>query len=127
MHKSTTSLLVAALLGLTAGHCLAEDTPSVNVIEQLALANKLVALGDARKDPLLLIAAARIQKGLDDTASAAPTDVSTRSVLERARHYAGSRKDLIGLIDDVAAQKSKGFALDCADPQYRPCRKELLY
>lgn len=127
MPKSMISMLVAVLLGLTAGPSLAEDQPSVGVIEQLALANKLVALGDARKDPLLLIAAARIQKRLDNDGIAAPADVATRSVLDRARHYAGNSKELIGLIDDVAAQKSKGLVLDCADPQYRPCRKELLY
>ena len=121
-------MLAGALLALSAGPGLADDTPSAGLIEQLALANKLIALGDARKDPLLLIAAARIQKGLDDQAIAAPAaDAATRAVLDRARSYANNRKDLIGLVEDVAAQKSKGYSFDCAEPQNRPCGKAILY
>ncbi len=128
MPKSLISMLAGALLALSAGPGLADDTPSAGLIEQLALANKLIALGDARKDPLLLIAAARIQKGLDDQAIAAPAaDAATRAVLDRARSYANNRKDLIGLVEDVAAQKSKGYAFDCAEPQNRPCGKAILY
>jgi hypothetical protein len=122
------SMLTSVLLVLIAAPSLADDAPSAGLIEQLELANKLIALGDARKDPLLLIAAARIQKSLDNQAIAAPAaDAATRSVLDRARLYAGNRKDLIGLADDVAAQKSKGHALDCFEVQSRPCGKAILY
>lgn len=128
MPKPLIPLLFSVLLALTAGPSLAEDTPSAGLIEQLALANKLIALGDAHKDPLLLIAAARIQKGLDNQAiTATAADASIRSVLDRARAYAGNRKDLIGLVDDIAAQKSKSYSLDCAEPQYRPCGKAILF
>lgn len=128
MSKPIISMLASVLLALIAAPSLADDAPSAGLIEQLELANKLIALGDARKDPLLLIAAARIQKSLDNQAIAAPAaDAATRSVLDRARLYAGNRKDLIGLADDVAAQKSKGHALDCFEVQNRPCGKAILY
>lgn len=128
MPKPLISVLAGFLMALTAGPGLANDAPSAGLIEQLALSNKLIALGDARKDPLLLIAAARIQKTLDNQAIAAlVADTATRSLLDRARQYAGNRKDLIGLVDDIAAQKSKSYALDCAEPQYRPCGKAILY
>ena len=55
--------------GKDAGPGLAEDGPSAATIEQLALANKLIALGDARKDPVLLIAAAKLQKSLSTEAA----------------------------------------------------------
>ncbi len=127
MTKQLLSILTGVVLALTAGTALAEDTPSAGLIEQVALANRLIALGDARKDPLLLIAAARIQKGLDNQAIALPVaDASIRSVLDRARHYAGKRKDLIGLADDIAAQKTKSHTLDCAEPLYPPCGKSLV-
>ncbi len=128
MPKPLISMLVSVVLALTAGPALADEAPSTGLIEQLVLANKLIALGDARKDPLLLIAAARIQKNLDNQAIAAPAaDTATRSLLDRARQYAGNRKDLIGLVDDIAAQKSKSYYFDCAEPQNRPCGKAILY
>lgn len=128
MPKPYLALLAGLLLALNAGSGLADDGPSAAVIEQLALANKLIALGDARKDPLLLIAAARLQKGLDRETIAAPAaDTATGAVLERARQYAGARKDLIGLADDIAASRSKGYHLDCADLQHSPCVKSILY
>lgn len=87
---------------------------SPDVISQRNLANKLVALGDARKDPLLLIAAAKIQKNLDLPPGQAccehPVDV--QAILERARKYANGRSDIVGLADDVAVMKFKGFEFD---------------
>jgi hypothetical protein len=93
------------------------------VVAQISLANKLIALGDARKDPLLLIAAAKIQKNLGLNSGQefgqhiAPAD--TNSVLERARKYANGQSEIIGLADDVAAMKSKGFEFDSNAGQVR--------
>ncbi|TLS78251.1 hypothetical protein FE236_00385 [Mariprofundus erugo] len=79
-------------------------------IEQLNMINKLVALGDARHDPLLLIAAAKLQKEMSDEAVGAPNkSVATDDVLARAKSLANGRKDIAGLADDVAAEKSKGY------------------
>ncbi len=93
-------------------------TPAV--VEQLDVANKLIALGDARKDPILLIAAAKLQKSLSPEAAGNPAQsTATNDVLDRAKKLASGRKDLIGLADDVAAQKTKGGYIDAVSGQYR--------
>lgn len=94
---------------------------SAEVIAQTNLANKLIALGDARRDPLLLIAAAKVQKSLGSNSEqeAGAHELDTRSILERARAYANGQSDLIGLIDDVAAMKSKGFEFNPKAGQLR--------
>lgn len=93
-------------------------TPAV--VEQLDVANKLIALGDARKDPVLLIAAAKLQKSLNPEAAGSPAQsTATNDVLDRAKKLAAGRKDLIGLADDVAAQKTKGGYIDAVSGQYR--------
>jgi len=93
-------------------------TPAV--VEQLDVANKLIALGDARKDPIMLIAAAKLQKSLSPEAAGNPAQsTATNDVLDRAKKLASGRKDLIGLADDVAAQKTKGGYIDAVSGQYR--------
>lgn len=102
-------------------------TPAV--VEQLDIANKLIALGDARKDPLLLIAAARLQKTLGVESTPLPAEHSKiKDVLERARILAMGRKDLIGLIDDIAAMQNKGFREDCKSLRHGPsCADMVIY
>lgn len=98
------------------------------VVEQLAVANKLIALGDARKDPLLLIAAAKLQKSLGAEAVSSPSQSrATGDVLERAKKLAVGRKDLIGIADDVAAAKSKSYRSDCMGFQHGACNEAVLY
>lgn len=93
-------------------------TPAV--VEQMDVANKLIALGDARKDPVLLIAAAKLQKSLSAVAAGTPAQsTATNDVLDRAKKLAAGRKDLIGLADDVAAEKTKGGYIDAVSGQYR--------
>ena len=64
MKSKFLTLAVAAMLAVNAGAVLAQDEKGLSpaVVQQLDLINRLVALGDARKDPLLLLAAASIQK-----------------------------------------------------------------
>jgi hypothetical protein len=124
--KSKLVTIVGWLLVLYAGMSFAEEakkvdqSPSPSVIEQMDLANKLIALGDARKDPLLLIAAAKLQKNLSAEAASNPTEsTATEDVLERAKKLASGRKDLAGIADDVVAQKNKGGYFDSLSGQYR--------
>lgn len=116
------SVLMSAMLGvgLLAGSagCLAEEAkaqgPSAAAIEQMNLANKLIALGDARKDPLLLIAAAKLQKSLSAEPAGVPTEsIKPQDVLMRAKKYSGGQKDMEGLASDVDAMKSKGWDSYC--------------
>jgi hypothetical protein len=88
------------------------------------LSAQLARYGDEKKDAMTMIVAARLlvesgalAKELSKTsegkneAEAKPKQVidgSVAGLLERAKKYAGDRKDLIALADDVAAAKSKG-------------------
>jgi hypothetical protein len=88
--------------------------PSPAALEQINLANKLIALGDARKDPLLLIAAAKLQKSLSAEPAGMPTaSVTPQDVLARAKKLSAGQKDMAGLAADVEAMKSKGWDQYC--------------
>jgi hypothetical protein len=119
MNKLFANLIGASLL-LAVNVAWAEGSTSMNkelspmVVEQINLANKLIALGDARKDPLLLIAAARLQKSLSEETTGQPqASNKIPDVLARARKMTEGRKDLTGLIDDITAMRSKSYREDC--------------
>jgi hypothetical protein len=79
-------------------------------IAQMDLVNQLIAYGDARKDPVLLIAAAKLQKSISPTGAAESTEShAPADVLARAKTYAAGDKTLEGLAEDVAAASSKGY------------------
>ena len=112
MKSKFLSLAVAAVLAINAGTALAQDEKALSpaVVQQLDLINRLVALGDARKDPLLLLAAASIQKSLGTDAAATLPSQSTApdAILARAKAFSIGRKDLMDLAEDVGAIKAKG-------------------
>lgn len=117
MMKKLVSVVVGSVLVVSTGLAFAEgakeSAPGVSpaVIEQMDIANKLIALGDARKDPLLLIVAAKLQKNFGAEAASTPTQsTATDEVLERAKKLSAGRKDLTGIADDVAAAKSKVYS-----------------
>lgn len=122
------SVLAMGSIGLllNVAMCQADESPAAQVlspaaIEQMDLANKLIAMGEARKDPLMLIVAAKLQKTLGLEMGSLPKQgMETSAVLESAKKYAAGRKDLIGLADDVAAEKSKDYCKYCtsADRAY---------
>jgi len=89
------------------------------------LADQLAVEGDRNKDAMSLITAARIQAQLglrtgkdDKTTQGKPDpkarpagparDMTVNGLLERARQYAGGRKDLIALADEVARMVERG-------------------
>ena len=112
MKSKFLTLAVAAMLAVSAGAVLAQDEKALSpaVVQQLDLINRLVALGDARKDPLLLLAAASIQKSLGTDAAATLPSQSTApdAILARAKAFSIGRKDLMDLAEDVGAIKAKG-------------------
>ena len=112
MKSKFLSLAVAAVLAINAGTALAQDEKALSpaVVQQLDLINRLVALGDARKDPLLLLAAASIQKSLGTDAAATLPSQSTApdAILARAKAFSIGRKDMMDLAEDVGATKAKG-------------------
>jgi hypothetical protein len=124
--KITLSALALTTLMLSpAKSLLAEEQSggiSAAAVGQLDLANKLVALGDARHDPILLIAAVKLYKGLSDD----PVGVSAESheqakILERAKSMSNGRADITGLVEDMKAAGSRGCSVryGCQNPYTR--------
>jgi hypothetical protein len=109
-HALTTlALASAATLFAVSAYAADDKAPSPATIEQLNLVNKLIALGDARKDPILLMAAASLQKSMGmDEAAAVAKSTAPDDVLERAKALSGGRKDLTAIVDDLIGVKSKG-------------------
>jgi len=125
-------LILPALLALAlavAAPANADAGPlSPAVVEQMALADKLAALGDDRRDPLLLIAAAHLRRQIDDHPIGRPAaSVATAAVLARARQHAGARRDLANLADDLAAQRGRAVRVECDDVQRSRCDLNILY
>ncbi|MEP1207853.1 MAG: hypothetical protein ABJM29_00020 [Rhizobiaceae bacterium] len=109
-------IAVSVVSAAADGH---EKVLSPAALEQVNIANKLVALGNAKRDALLLIAAAHLRANISDDAVGTPQAVpSTADVLADAKKYAGGRKDYLGMIEDIAAAKSKGCSVryGCQNP-----------
>lgn len=105
--------------------------PQAQAVQLAALADQLATYGDKKKDAMALIMAAKIQsevgvqptkhertsqpgkgadKGKGEKAGTAPQprDNSVAGLVARAKQYAGDRKDLIALADDVAKAGARG-------------------
>ena len=111
MKSKLVALSAATLMAFNAGNALAQDEKGLSpaTVQQLELVNRLVALGDARKDPLLLLAAASIQKNMGTDSASLPTQsTAPEEVIARAKAMAGSRKDIAAIADEVGASKPKG-------------------
>lgn len=86
------------------------------------LAHSLARYGDKTKDPVAMIAAARMlgSTGAQDKAPERASkgkpvdkpgaDMSVAGLVARAKTYAGDRKDLVALADDAASSASRGPA-----------------
>ena len=111
MKTRLITLAVAAFLSVNAGQALAPDEKGLSpaVVQQLDLINRLVALGDARKDPILLLAAASIQKSLGTDSETLPSkSTAPDDILARAKALSVGRKDLLTMADDIGGTKAKG-------------------
>jgi hypothetical protein len=97
-------------------------SPATQAVEAVATAHALARYGDARKDALALITAARIKKeagGQDanferagkskpGAAKGKADPMAVEALLDRARALAAGRVDLLALVDDVAKSGSRG-------------------
>lgn len=139
VHSTRTKLLIgAAGLALALGAAYAQEkksgtnvnpkatttSPEVQAVEALRTADALAKYGDARKDPLALIVAAKMKKevggqdlkaskqtkgkGKAEASAAKPDQRTPEALLERARALAKDRKDLLALADDVAKSGGRG-------------------
>ena len=111
MKTRLISLAAAAVLALNASSVMAQDEKALSpaVVQQLDLINRLVALGVARKDPVLLLAAASIQKSLGTSTETLPAQsTAPEDIMARAKALSVGRKDLLDLAEDLGATKAKG-------------------
>ena len=119
--KSIKLLAAAALVAFTAVPAAqAEDDGVLSpaAMEQLLLSNKLYALGEARKDALLMITAAQIRVNLDDTLALPGEVLTTSGILDAARGITEGQDDMVGLIEDVEAARGRGCSVryGCQNP-----------
>lgn len=97
------------------------SSASATAVEAIAAAEAMVRYGDAAKDPLALIAAAKVLKataGADSKAERTggkagdaknkPDTTSVDAILARAKGLANGRQDIIALADDVAKEGTRG-------------------
>jgi hypothetical protein len=79
-------------------------------VEQIQLAATLARYGEARKDPILMIAAARIARGVSAEGAPAATKLpSVDEMLADAKEYGEGDATIQSLIDDTQAAQSKGY------------------
>ena len=90
------------------------DAP-VPALKQVQASRIMYEAGVAARDPLMIIAAAKLRRsaGLAETErDGAETrggeHLSWTAMLEAARNYAGGDETVLGLIDDTAAEQTKG-------------------
>jgi len=108
----------------------AETSPEVQAVDTMLAADTLARHALARRDPLTLIAAAKVKKELGAQALKAKGDAETPdkpdarapdALLARARELAKDRKDLLALADDVAKAGARG-AVDGPKERYTVVR-----
>ncbi|MDW8469036.1 MAG: hypothetical protein RML56_08785 [Burkholderiales bacterium] len=102
-----------------------EATPQARALDLARLADRLASYGEQRKDALSLIVAARLfaeagvqpatfersagkGKGEQGAPAPQPREATVSGLLARARQYAGERKDLLALADDVEKAGVRG-------------------
>lgn len=105
-------ILAALLVTATALPLAAQDepAPTPGMMQQVMLSEELIALGLARNDPILMLAAMRIRSSLDDDTIAMTTAFTDKeALLDAARAAAAGQDDLLGLIEDAATEKGRTF------------------
>lgn len=117
MTKETRrSMLAVCMAGLLVGSALdcnaAEKRKTMPTVEQASnpvevaiLSARLAAYGDEQNDPLALLVAAKMMRGVSGDAS--PKSYVGRW-LDQAQSLAANRADLLALIEDVRAAGSRG-------------------
>lgn len=104
--------IAASILALSLGTgAVAQEQPlTPAAAEQIVLAEKLVRYGEARRDPILLIAAARIAKGISAEGPAPAAKLPTLDdILAAAVEYSDGDAAIATMVEDVKAAQSKGY------------------
>ena len=104
------ALLTSGILGFGPA-AIAQDKPALTpgIVEQLDLASTLANYGLERKDPLLLLAAARLMKTITPDGAPSASALGADELIEKAKEIAGPDSEIEALADDIAAESSRGL------------------
>jgi hypothetical protein len=84
------------------------DSPALSAVERLALSDRLAAYGERNADPVALVQAAKIRKGLEPGKASAYT---FEGLLDRAAQLAPGNPAIEALIADARAHRSRDLPL----------------
>lgn len=116
--------ILLALLAVLGGQAVAETPAPDPQFAEIVLAGRLLALGHERRDPLLILAAARLRQGqafergergeIVETGDVLPFLLGsdpgdTASLFDEARYLAKDDAALLALIDDIEAEGARGL------------------
>lgn len=116
MKRDALSLTAIALGGFLALPCMAQDLSPVKIAE---LSARLYDAGLAMKDPILIISAAKLRKGLNPVATDRSAEGATsendapldwEDMLASAEGLAEGNEVVMGLAEDVRAESTKGVS-----------------
>jgi hypothetical protein len=87
-----------------------QKAPTPAEIEQIQLVDTLARYGEARKDPILLLAAAKLAKGVSQEAAPPAKALPTLDdLLKQAEEYGEGDELVAGVIEDIKASQSKAY------------------
>ncbi|WP_226779852.1 hypothetical protein [Oceaniglobus trochenteri] len=103
------TLLISSIISLSLlGPAMAQDSASPATMDEIAMSEKLIALGQARGEPLLVLAAIRLRATLGgETGAAGDTLTSREDAFALARELAGDDPAMAGIIDDAETEGSR--------------------
>jgi hypothetical protein len=90
-----------------AAKLVASESPALSAVERLALSDRLAAYGERNADPIALVQAAKIRKGLEAGGGGQTFD----GLLERAEQLAPGNPTVRALIADARSYKSRDLPL----------------
>ena len=87
-----------------------QGAQSPAVLEQIQLASTLARYGEARQDPILMLAAAKIAKGVDPVGAPPADELPTMDdMLGGAQMYSNGDELVTKTIGDIQGQQSKAY------------------
>ncbi len=108
------TFLIAGVLSLSsvlAVHAEEADLTPVTMA-QITMSEQLMALGQARGEPVLILAAVRLRATLDGASAAPSAEFTTQeAMIAAAKKLAEGDDALTGVIEDVAAQSSRRMCI----------------
>jgi hypothetical protein len=97
--------------GLSQAYAESKELPP-SVMEEVLMSEQLIAIGKARKEPLLILAAMRLRSTLGQGAGTLGDELTTKdAAITEARKLAKGNAALLGIVDDVATQGSRRMCI----------------